>query len=169
MQLVILNSFNLFQFKLNKYSSFFSSPSNYAGNICQTLITTTTSPSTPLNCVDSNPANCKLYAANNYCKPIYFVFGVTVLNYCPASCGLCVSSSHSSSTRASTTMSSTTCLDLYSACPTWKSMQWCNLFPVYNVCKKSCNLCWKLLKTDTRIRLRKFNFFNYSYNFKYSL
>ena len=91
--------------------------------------------------MDSNPANCKNYALNNFCKPIYFVNGVTVPVYCPVSCGVCASNSSFSIATATTSTGATLCSDMYAACPTWKSMQWCNLYPVNEVCKKSCSLC----------------------------
>jgi hypothetical protein len=104
----------------------------FTGVICQTRIATTTK--APLNCVDVNPSLCQVYAAGNFCKNTYFVYGVTVLTYCPKSCNIC-----STNTTTTTTLSPK-CSDLFTECSTWAKL-YCKNYPIYDYCQKSCNLC----------------------------
>jgi hypothetical protein len=53
-------------------------------------------------------------------------------SYCPISCNTCTPSP--------------SCTDTYSSCSSWVASNYCNLYPVYALCKKSCNLCWILKK-----------------------
>lgn len=102
------------------YSYTCSCLNGYSGTTCQI------SPST--SCVDPNTANCAYYLANNFCSNIYSVNGITIPNLCPKSCNNCNSSV-------------STCSDVYTSCSAWVASNYCNLYPVYALCKKSCNLC----------------------------
>lgn len=67
---------NLFKFNLFKKISL----NGYSGTNCQIA------PYVPLNCNDVDPVNCPSYAAQNYCKNIYSINGITLPNYCAKSC-----------------------------------------------------------------------------------
>jgi hypothetical protein len=99
------------------YSYYCTCVNGYSGNNCQTAPNT--------SCVDSNTANCNYYAANNFCNSIYLINGQSVPNLCPKSCNTCSSSPQ--------------CTDIYGSCSSWVSLNYCSLYPVYVLCKKSCN------------------------------
>jgi len=107
---------------------------------------TTSSTSTPSTqqlskfCYDLNPVNCQYYAANNFCKNIYYVNGISMLTYCPVSCNTCQSTT-TTRTKSSTTKVNPTCSDLYIQCVNWAALGYCKNNPIYNLCQASCNLC----------------------------
>jgi len=93
----------------------------YSGPNCQTPPYVA-----PANCQDIDPVNCPTYASLNYCSNIYSINGISIPNYCAKSCGTCRS-----------------CLDAHASCSQWKIQGFCNLYPVYDLCKSTCNRCSK--------------------------
>jgi hypothetical protein len=153
--IIILIIFILKFYFLLYYIAYCACSFGFTGVICQTRIATTTTTTTrttsstvstkitssttraPINCVDVNPSLCQVYAAGNFCKNIYYVYGVTVLTYCPKSCNTC---SPNAATTTTTTTLSPKCSDLFTECSTWAKL-YCKNYPIYNYCQKSCNLC----------------------------
>ena len=97
----------------------------YSGTNCQTMTSTT--------CVDTNSVSCQIYAASNFCSNMYSYNGIAIPTYCPKSCNMCSSST--------VTAAPATCTDLSTSCSSWVASNYCNLYPVYALCKRSCNLC----------------------------
>lgn len=99
----------------------------YTGTRCQN----SNYKNNPSNCVDKDSIICQIYSSNKYCSSSYYINGMNVLKYCPKSCNTC--------TQSNTITPS--CVDTNLGCTSWASLNYCKLYPVYNLCKKSCNLC----------------------------
>jgi hypothetical protein len=118
----------------------------YTGSNCQFLpITSTTSSTISLlttffQCIDTAPAACEYYRANNWCNDRYFISGtdVSVPRYCPKSCGIC--QQLSTTTQFS---SSLDCIDSQENCVVWAALNLCNLLAnqTPHPCRKSCSIC----------------------------
>lgn len=98
-----------------------SCQNGFSGTSCQIA------PYIPINnCVDIDHVNCPKYALSNYCNNIYSINGITIPNYCAKSCGTCKVNQ---------------CLDTSASCALWKSLDYCNLYPVNIYCRNTCSLC----------------------------
>lgn len=85
-------------------------------------------------CVDQDAFVCKIFSSSKYCTDTFFIKGITLLKYCAKSCNVCQSPT-------TTPRTPPICADTSSDCVSWAALNYCNLYPVFNLCKKSCSLC----------------------------
>ena len=104
----------------------------FSGARCQ--INSNTKMST-ISCTDSDLFLCKIYSSQKYCTGPYYLKGIQVANYCPKSCNTCSSSSTSKPSN------NNQCLDQGTQCSFWASQNYCQNYPIFNICRFSCNLC----------------------------